>query len=158
MTSSRATLLALVLIGATGPAVAMEGSGEHRVESSQDLQSSHIAAHVPAGGDFDALLIRDLAAYFVRQGISAPVVTYEMLRDGPTQSGVSFPKYYVWAKATASDGSVVDGVARAAAIDRTHFEITDFVSREQIVTQPDSLDLVIPAALVDVTVERARRP
>lgn len=158
MNSSLATLLALVLIGATSPAVALEGSGEFRVQSMPELQSAHIAAHVPIGGDFEALLVRDLAAYFVRQGITAPVVTYELLRDAPTQSGVSFPKFYVWVSATASNGSVVDGAARVAAIDRTHFEITDFVSRDKIVTQPDSLDLVVPAALVDMTVERARRP
>jgi hypothetical protein len=157
MNSSLATLLTLVLIGATGPAVAMEGSGELRVHSMQDLQSAHIAAHVPIGDDFEAFLVRDLAAYFVGQGIAAPVVTYELLRDGPTQSGVSFPKFYVWVSVTGSSGSVVDGAARVAAIDRTHFEITDFVSREQIVTQPASLDLVVPAALVDMTVERARR-
>jgi hypothetical protein len=157
MTSSLPTLLALLLIGATDPAVAMEGSENSR-QPVQDLQSAHIAAHVPIGTDFDAFLVRDLAAYFVRQGITAPVVTYELLRDGPTQSGVSYPKYYVWVTARASNGSVVDGAARLAAIDRTHFEVTDFVSREQIVTQPDSLGLVVPAALVGLTVERASRP
>ncbi len=136
----------------------MEGSGEFRLQSMPELQSAHIAAHVPINDDFEAFLVRDLAAYFERQGLTAPAVTYELLRDGPTQSGVSFPKFYVWVSARASHGSVVDGAARVAAVDRTHFEVTDFVSREQIVTQPDSLDLVLPAALVDMAVERARRP
>ena len=158
MNSSFAPLLALVQIGATCPAAAMEGSGALRVQSMPELQSTHIAAHVPIGGDFAAFLLRDLAAYFERQGILAPVVTYELLRDGPTQSGVSFPKFYVWVSATASNGSVVDGAARVAAVGRTHFEVTDFVTREQIITQPDSLDLVVPAALIDIVVERARRP
>lgn len=150
-------LIVIGLIGATGPAVAMEGS-ENSSQSVQDLQSAHVAAHVPIGADFDAFLVRDLTSYFVRQGISAPIVTYELLRDGPTQSGASYPKYYVWVTATASNGSVVDGAARVAAIDRTHFEVTDFVSREQIVAQPDSLGLVVPAALVGLTIDRASRP
>lgn len=119
---------------------------------------AHIAANVPVGGDFDAFLIRDLTAYFVGQGICTPVVTYELLRDGPTQSGVAYPKYYVWAKALSPNGSAVDGVFRVAAIDQTRFDITDFVSREQIVTQPDSLYQAVPAALFDVAVARAGRP
>ena len=119
---------------------------------------AHISANVPVGGDFDTFLIRDLTAYFVGQGISAPVVTYELLRDGPTQSGVAYPKYYVWAKALSQNGSAVDGVFRVAAIDQARFDITDFVSRDQIMAQPASLYQVVPAALFDVVVARAGRP
>lgn len=149
--------MAVALIGSTSP------SGARAPERSfgqtmQDHQSAHIAANVPIGTDFEVFLVRDLTAYFVGQGVPAPTVTYELLRSGPTQSGVSYPKYYVWAKAVGSDGTVVEGAARTAAIERTRFEITDFVTRQTITTNPDSLAMVVPAALREATVERARRP
>ncbi len=149
--------MAVALIGSNSPSVALapeRSSGQ----TMQDLQSAHIAANVPVGADFEVLLIRDLTAYFVGQGVTAPTVTYELLRDGPTQSGVAYPKYYVWAKAVGSDGTVVEGAARTAAIERTRFEITDFVTRQAITANPDSLAMVVPAAMRDATVERARRP
>jgi hypothetical protein len=149
--------MAVALIGPTSPSVALAPEG-YSGQTMQDLQSAHIAANVPVGADFEAFLVRDLTAYFVGQGLPAPTVTYELLRDGPTQSGVAYPKYYVWAKAVGSDGTVVEGAARTAAIERTRFEITDFVTRQAIMANPDSLAMAVPAALRDATVERARRP
>ena len=149
--------MALALIGSTGPgeAVPLERYSD---QSMQNLQSPNIAANVPVGADFETFLVRDLTTYFVGQGIPVPTVTYELLRDGPTQSGLAYPKYYVWAKAVGSDGMVVEGAARVAAIERTRFEITDFVTRQAITANPGSLAMVIPAALRDTTVERARKP
>ncbi len=146
------------LIGSSEPAFTTKVQAEQPAQTMQDLRLAHIAANVPVGDDFEAFLVRDLTAYFAEHFLPASVVTYELLRDGPTQSGVAYPKYYVWAKATASDGTVLEGAARVAAIERTRFEVTDFVSRQQIVSQPDSLDQVVPAALFELTVERARRP
>lgn len=149
--------MAVALIGSTGPGLPLTPD-RYSGQTMQDLQSAHITANVPADADFEAFLVRDLTAYFVGQGVPAPTVTYELLRDGPTQSGVAYPKYYVWAKAVGSDGTVVEGAARTAAIGRTRFEITDFVTRQAITADPESLSLVVPAALRDATVERAARP
>lgn len=149
--------MAVALLGPTSPSAALPPE-RYSGQTMQDLQSAHIAANVPVGADFEAFLIRDLTAYFVGQGVPAPTVTYELLRDGPTQSGVAYPKYYVWAKAVGSDGMVVEGAARTAAIERTRFEITDFVTRQAITANPDSLAMAVPAALRDAAVERARRP
>ena len=149
--------MAVTLIEPASPSTALVPE-RYSGQTMQDLQSAHIAANVPVGADFEAFLVRDLTAYFVGLGVPGPTVTYELLRDGPTQSGVAYPKYYVWAKAVGSDGTVVEGAARTAAIERTRFEITDFVTRQAITANPDGLAMVVPTALQDATVERARRP
>src|SRR5947207_2603810 len=89
----------------------------------QDIQRSHIEANLPLPGDFDRLLRRDLGAYFSKQrGRNVVRVDFEMLRDGPTQSGVSYPKFYLWVR--IGDGMSTDdrGAVRVAAINRERFD------------------------------------
>lgn len=144
-----AALLIAVVAGASEPAL---------FQSFEDLQAGHISENVPADIDFAAYLTRDVRAYLSGQGLAHAQIALEMLRDGPTQSGAAYPKFYVWVDAVAADGVVKSGVVRLAAVARTHFEVTDFVTREQIIADPDSLSLVIPAALVDRTIARANQP
>lgn len=56
------------------------------------IQRSHIEANVPPPADFDRLFRRDLEAYFDRSLGKKSQVQWEMLRDGPTQTGVAYPK------------------------------------------------------------------
>jgi len=50
-----------------------------------------------------------------------------MLRDGPTQSGVSYPKFYLWVR-VAGGKSVDDrGAVRVVAVKRKRFDVTDFM-------------------------------
>jgi hypothetical protein len=119
------------------------------------LQQSHIEAHVPAPADFDAFLERDLGTYFAEYGLTNPRVRFSLLRDGPTQSGVSWPKYYAWV-VVASDGSApVEGAVRLAAIDRVRFNVTDFLTREDLSADPDLAGSVFPAVLVPLIQQRA---
>lgn len=113
-----------------------------------DNQAAQIAANVPRARDFERFLMRDLHAYFSAQGIEAWALEYELLRDGPTQSGASWPKYYLWVSATPVRGVRVSGAVRVEAIERQRFEITDFVSREDILADPARLESVFPAALL----------
>ena len=69
--------------------------------------------------------------------------------DGATQSGVAYPKFYVWLHATNAEPSVIEGAIRVAAIDKKRFELTDFVTRAEIVSHPDSVTRIYPAALVE---------
>ena len=57
------------------------------------VSESHITANVPNAADFRPFLIRDLTQYLKdTQGtVSNLVVEYELLRDEPSQAGVSYP-------------------------------------------------------------------
>jgi hypothetical protein len=113
------------------------------------VAESHVTANVPSTNDFRPFLIRDLTAYLKPTYGDKLAVDYELLRDGPTQSGVAYPKFYVWLRATNAERSVVEGAIRVAAIDRKRFEITGFVPRAEIISHPDSVASIFPAALIE---------
>lgn len=123
-----------------------------------EIQKSHIDGNVPEAGVFDAYLLRDLEAYFAADGMSKPTVKYTLFRKEPTQSGVAFPKYYAWLSAVSDAGDVRIGAVRLAAVDRTAFEVTDFMRREDILANLDALARVFPAALLPAIRERAATP
>ncbi|SRR5713101_3730047 len=111
------------------------------------IQQSHIEGNVPPPAEFDRLLQRDLDAYFGTALAPSRHVRYEMLREGPTQSGVAYPKFYVWLTAPLAGGETRQGAARLAAIDRERFEVTHFVSIEQIRLDPQGIDRIFPQAV-----------
>jgi hypothetical protein len=125
----------------------------------QDLQRSHIEANVPAPSDFDHLLARDLGAYFTaaRKQKSVPV-QFELLRAGPTQSGVSYPKYYVWVRVAGGVTADDRGAVRVEAVDRTRFEVTDFISERAIQTDARRIHSVFPAPVCDRIEEKLHGP
>ena len=113
------------------------------------VAESHIDGNVPDTKDFKPFLIRDLTAHLkpkVGEGIT---VGYELLRDGPTQTGIAYPKFYLWVTATKPDKTVLDGAARVAAIDKKEFQVTTFISRADIVAHPEDLASVFPQLLLD---------
>lgn len=122
-----------------------------------DLQQSHIAANVPARDAFDHMLKRDLLA-FRRKSSDAPVsnVTYQLLRDVPTQSGTAYPKFYAWVRFSAGDSLLSEGAVRVAAIEQSRFEVTHFAQIDAIRRDPEALKSVFPAALVPLIVQKAR--
>jgi hypothetical protein len=99
----------------------------------RSIAESHIDANIPSDADFDRILRRDSSAYFVLRIGAVRDVEYELLRHGPTQSGA----------------------VRIAAIDRTHFEITDFLSSEEIQRNSEGISNTFPAALVPVILKHA---
>jgi hypothetical protein len=103
------------------------------------LQLSHLDANIPSAQEFDRLLRRDLQAYVDARIGANRIVEYELLRDGPTQSGAAYPKYYVWVKASHLNRTVLAGAARVAAVDRARFEVTHFLSAEEINLSPSAL-------------------
>jgi phenylpyruvate tautomerase PptA (4-oxalocrotonate tautomerase family) len=112
------------------------------------IRDSHVEANVPVEADFDAFLKRDLAEYFKDVGKSVEV-EYELLRRGPTQSGVAFPKFYVWV-VVKSEGKVVEeGAARVAAIEKKEFEVVNYYTREQIERDTERIYKVFPAEVGD---------
>ena len=63
----------------------------------QQIQESHIEGNVPPQDQFAALMQRDLDTYFTELYQKKATVSWELLREGATQSGVANPKYYLWA-------------------------------------------------------------
>jgi hypothetical protein len=91
------------------------------------LAQSHIDANVPDAKVFGPLMERDLQGYFEKTLDTTEKihVQFQLLRDGPTQTGISYPKFYVWAKILSGDRILTEGAVRVAAVDRTQFNVTD---------------------------------
>jgi hypothetical protein len=61
-----------------------------------DLRQSQSDANVPDKEDFGRILNRDITKYVTDAGDKNITVKVELLREGPSQSGVALPKYYIW--------------------------------------------------------------
>jgi hypothetical protein len=113
------------------------------------VQASHIDANVPEESKFSELLNRDLLAYFKANGaVAATSVQVLLLRKAPTQSGVAYPKYYAWVQVDDSSTRLAEGAVRLAAIERTRFEVTDFVPKNKAKGSRELIESVFPRPLV----------
>lgn len=115
---------------------------------------SHIEGNVPDANHFEAYLRRDLEAYF-----GGRPVTFEYLRRGPTQSGVAFPKYYFWVgvRDLKSKQLWQEGAVRVAAVARTHFEVTTFMSLKDLKLAPEQAAEVFPKPVAEEILRRLRK-
>ncbi len=114
-------------------------------------QNSHVDGNVPDQAHFSDYLERDLRAYF-----QAENVEYELLRNGPTQVGVSLPKYYLWVRAEDETGNVTaEGACRVAAVEKEFFEVLQFLDKETIARDPEQVKTIFPAPLVPVITQRS---
>jgi hypothetical protein len=117
----------------------------------ETVANSHVDGNVPAASDFDTLLKRDLETYFSQKSGKNIAVQYQALRDSPTQSGVAFPKFYFWVtvREAASKDKLAEGAVRVAAVNKSSFDVTDFVSIEAIRKRPDILRTIFPLAVIE---------
>ena len=109
---------------------------------------------IPPPSEFQHVLTSALEDYFGPTNNGEITVGYQLLRDGPTITGIAYPKYYVWVQVRSADTIVLEGVARVAAIKRS-FEVTNFVSVLGIKTEPALVDSIFPHALADIIRQRA---
>jgi len=127
------------------------------VEAQPAIQRSQIETNVPTATAFDALLRRDLQAYFLSSHEpEATSLEFQLLRDRPTQAGVSYPKYYLWVRVSSVSGLLTEGAVRLAAVDGERFEVTHFMPTSEIQAAPASVNSVFPAALVPAILALAR--
>ncbi len=119
-----------------------------------EIQQSHIKANVPSITEFDAYLHRDLKSYFESEDKTIEV-QYKLLREGPTQSGVSYPKYYLWAKVLSGDQVIKQGAIRLAAIEKKRFEVFSFLSKSKIQKYPAEAAKIFPGVLLSRIYELA---
>lgn len=93
-------------------------------------------------------LRRSLVEYFKSSGYpSTSSVSVSYLRDGPTVTGIAWPKYYLWVAATATGKVVSEGAVRVADEDGT-FKVTDYIPKDRAAAEPSAVSSVFPAPLV----------
>ena len=114
----------------------------------QEVRQSHLDGNIPDKEQFDSLLKRDLEKHFSAL-YGTVTVNSEFLRVGPTQSGVSYPKYYLWTEINIGQKLVSEGAVRVAAIDKTKFEITDYVDINQIKNKSIDIHNIFPRAVCE---------
>ena len=119
------------------------------------IAASHIDANVPRSKLFDESLKRNLNSYFCPEAKDCQV-EYQLLRDGPTQTGIAYPKYYLWVKCSKLKSRTAEGAVRVAAREQTEFDVTHFLSREEILDSPSRVASIFPAPLVEKIVKKAR--
>ena len=115
---------------------------------------SHIQANVPKGKSFQEYLKRDLTSYFCKAYKDCRV-EFEFLRNRPTQTGIAYPKYYLWTKAFSGNKLISEGAVRVAAIDQKHFDVTNFLAADEIAASPAQVEQIFPAALVHKIIAKA---
>ena len=121
------------------------------------ISQSHIDGNVPPDSIFDDLLRRDLLQYFYPLLGDRLTVDFELLRRGATQTGIAYPKFYLWVLVRQGGKPLKEGYARVAAVDRTSFTITDFISRTAVAEDSSILFPVFPAPVVAAIMTRQRR-
>ena len=146
--------LALVFFASTGWAVAQPSPTADMTRRMTEPQARHISANVPPDDSFVVLLQRDVRAYLVANKLPSRNLEIEPLRKGATQSGASYPKYYVWVRAVDGAGHHIAGAMRVAAIEQSRFEVTDFTTTSAIQTDPASLASIYPALLLPAIRQR----
>ena len=109
---------------------------------------------MPKGALFDEYLKRDLKNYLCAESKDC-TVEYELLREGPTQTGISYPKYYLWARCLRKPTVECEGAVSIAAIEQKRFDVTNFLSRDDISKSPERVGSIFPAALVDKIIQKA---
>ncbi len=107
------------------------------------VQQSYIEGNVVDQPQFDSLMKRDLERYFSKT-FGQVSVKWEFLRKGPTQTGVAYPKYYLWIKIYYGDELLDEGAVRIAAIEKTGFDITDFVNIKDIRQKSKDIYMIFP--------------
>lgn len=118
-------------------------------EAMREIQRSHIDGNMPAPADFEKFLKRDLTAYFAKERKKSLPIEYEPLRNGPTQTGIAYPKFYVWVTIAGGKSPQDRGAVTVAAIEKKRFSVVDFVSEETIRSDPKGIYRVFPAPVCD---------
>ena len=125
--------------------------------TAQSTQQSHLEANLPnTFEEFKIILNRDLQKHFSEKLKTEVDVVASLLRTAPTQSGVSYPKFYAWVEILKSNRIFRAGAVRVVAKDKVRVEVTHFYSEDDIKKQPKSIEQVFPLALCDEIRARAR--
>ena len=120
----------------------------------QSPANSNIQSDATDSSSFNESLRRDLTAYFCKTYKKCRV-DFEFLQNVPTPTGVSYPKYFLWAKAFSANKLISEGAVRVAAIDQQHFDVINFLDADEITASPADVEQIFPAALVQKIIAKA---
>src|SRR6185295_11679305 len=118
------------------------------------IADSHVRANVPDEKDFDSFLKRDLESYFQELKKKRVVVEYQLLRNGPTQSGTAFPKFYIWVMIKENGVLLEDGAIKVAAMEKKRFAVYDYLARADIERDGERLYQIFPRPVADKIKEK----
>ena len=125
-------------------------------ETIRDISTSHIKGNAPQDAVFAKYLQRDLITYFTKLTGKKLTVEYEFLRQGATQSGLSYPKYYLWVKLRHGKRILHEGAVRVAAIEQKQFEVTDYLSKADMKKSPLQIEGVFPPSVAEKIRQRLK--
>ena len=105
--------------------------------------------------DFDKSLKASLTTYFRELRSDDQLeVSAELLREGPTATGLAYPKFYVWVTLVKDGQSIESGALRIAEISVKNFEVTNYLSSKEISLNLDQLNEIFPNEVVEKIKER----
>lgn len=122
---------------------------EEQLKAMHLIQQSHVNSNIPPSEYFHNYLRRDLTSYFSKQFNKTIFVDYKILRNKPTQIGIGWPKYYLWAEIKDSGTIVSEGAVQVAAMDKVKFEVFQFIAAEEINKSSKKLNRYFPSVLHD---------
>ena len=125
------------------------GCDQNPNDGFEKIADSHINANVPTDEKFDELLKRDLKSFIKFQYKQDCSIEHHLLRKGPTQVGVAYPKFYIWVTAKYREEKVAEGAMRVAAINKLQFEVTHFVTIDEIRSKPDIINSIFPGPVCE---------
>jgi hypothetical protein len=95
---------------------------------------------------FEAILQQGLNTYFTEYlGGRIVHVQYALLRNGLTQSGIAYPKIYLWVKILDHKDLIDEGAVRVAVIAQSKIQVTHYLPRGYIRLYPKQIGLFFPA-------------
>jgi len=126
--------------------------------SLRGISQSHIEGNTPPEDVFGTYLTRDLHTYFARIYGDEISVTYELLRDEPTQVGVGAPKYYLWVdvdSATSTD-RLTAGAVVVGANAQESFTVVTYLSKQEMSADESRIVKNFPSPLVPEIKQRSQ--
>ncbi len=123
----------------------------------EEVRRSHIVGNVPATKeDFDKIMDRDLTDFFKKRYPKFSSVSYVLLRNAPTQSGISYPRFYAWIEIKENEKTIEAGAVNVAFIERKSIDVREFITAKEVNEDRDMPERVFPAALCDSIREKAK--
>lgn len=146
-------VITIIVVGCAKPEPTEDEMAE---QTMRDIAESHIQGNVPGEKDFGVFLERDLAAYFKQRAGKQVTVDYEMLRDGPTQTGIGYPKFFAWVKVREDDRILEEGAVVLAAMDRKTFSVNDYHEASSIRKSPQTVRDSFPPPVAETILNRVK--
>ena len=109
--------------------------------------NSHVGANMPEHEKLHSVIKQGLVEYF-KKNYSATDLDYQLLRDIPSQVGVSYPKLYAWVEVKGTSPGKLSGAVRLSLREKKYCVVTHFLSSQDIRKNPKSAFFVFPTGLL----------